>query len=117
MVWVVFCVAMIGKGRGATVLVRYLLRVLTLQQARRLMRILTNAELVKIRRRLPGAPFEIGFWVGSGNTPNRGAQGFGGGPAVTLGAYGNDVGLLSQPEVATEAARRARPRSDRYEES
>jgi len=67
-----------GKHRGVTALVRYPLRLLTLQQARRLMRILTNAELVKIRRRVPGAPFEIGFWVGSGNTPNRAAQGFGG---------------------------------------
>jgi len=33
-----------GKHRGVTALVRYPLRLLTLQQARRLMRILTNAE-------------------------------------------------------------------------
>ena len=64
-----------GKHRGVTALVRYPLRLLTLQQARRLMRILAKAELVKIRRRVPGAPFEIGFWVGSGNTPTRAAQG------------------------------------------
>ncbi len=82
-----------GKHRGVTALVRYPLRLLTLQQARRLMRILTNAELVKLRRRVPGAPFEIGFWVGSGNTPNRAAQGFGGVPAITLAGYANDAGL------------------------
>jgi hypothetical protein len=68
LVFNVFLDRLRGKHRGVTALVRYPLRLLTLQQARRLMRILTNAELVKIRRRVPGAPFEIGFWVGSGNT-------------------------------------------------
>ena len=106
-----------GKHRGVTALVRYPLRLLTLQQARRLMRILTNAELVKIRRRVPGAPFEIGFWVGSGNTPNRAAQGFGGVPAITLAGFANDAGLLNPPEGDTEAARTARRRSDRYKET
>jgi hypothetical protein len=106
-----------GKHRGVTALVRYPLRLLTLQQARRLMRILTNAELVKIRRRVPGAPFEIGFWVGSGNTPNRAAQGFGGVPAVTLAGYPNDTGLLNPPEGDTDAARASRRRSDRYRET
>ena len=105
------------KHRGVTALVRYPLRLLTLQQARRLMRILTNAELVKIRRRVPGAPFEIGFWVGSGNTPNRAAQGFGGVPAVTLAGYANDTGLLNPPEGDTDAARASRRRSDRYRET
>jgi hypothetical protein len=106
-----------GKHRGVTALVRYPLRLLTLQQARRLMRILTNAELVKIRRGVPGAPFEIGFWVGSGNTPNRAAQGFGGVPAITLAGYANDAGLLNPPVADTEAARTARRRSDRYREA
>ena len=94
LVFNVFLDRLRGKHRGVTALVRYPLRLLTLQQARRLMRILTNAELVKLRRRVPGAPFEIGFWVGSGNTPNRAAQGFGGVPAITLAGYANDAGLL-----------------------
>jgi len=106
-----------GKHRGVTALVRYPLRLLTLQQARRLMRILTNAELVKIRRRVPGSPFEIGFWVGSGNTPNRAAQGFGGVPAITLAGYANDTGLLNPPEGDTELARASRRRSERYKET
>jgi hypothetical protein len=117
LVFNVFLDRLRGKHRGVTALVRYPLRLLTLQQARRLMRILTNAELVRIRRRLPGAPFEIGFWVGSGNTPNRVAQGFGGVPAITLAAYANDVGLLNPPTDDTEAARTARRRSERYKET
>ena len=106
-----------GKHRGVTALVRYPLRLLTLQQARRLMRILTNAELVRIQRRVTGAPFEIGFWVGSGNTPNRAAQGFGGVPAITLAGYTDDVGLLNPPQDDTETARASRRRSDRYKEA
>lgn len=106
-----------GKHRGVTALVRYPLRLLTLQQARRLMRILAKAELIKIRRRVPGAPFEIGFWVGSGNTPNRAAQGFGGVPAITLAGYANDVGLLNPPQGDTEADRGVRRRSERYKET
>jgi hypothetical protein len=106
-----------GKHRGVTALVRYPLRLLTLQQARRLMRILAKAELVRIRRRVPGAPFEIGFWVGSGNTPNRAAQGFGGVPAITLAGCANDDGLLSPPQGDTEADRAARRRSERYKET
>lgn len=106
-----------GKQRGITALVRYPLRLLTLQQARRLMRILAKAELVKIQRRVPGAAFEIGFWVGSGNTPNRAAQGFGGVPAITLAGYANDTGLLNPPQGDTEADRTARRRSERYKET
>jgi hypothetical protein len=117
LVFNVFLDRLRGKHRGVTALVRYPLRLLTLQQARRLMRILTNAELVKIRRRVPGAPFEIGFWVGSGNTPNRVAQGFGGVPAITLAGYANDAGMLNPPAGDTDAARAARRRSDRYKEA
>jgi len=106
-----------GKERGVTALVRYPLRLLTLQQARRLMRILARAELVKLRLRIPGAPFEIGFWVGSGNTPNRAAQGFGGVPAITLAAYATDANLLNPPQGDTEAERAARRRSERYQET
>jgi hypothetical protein len=117
LVFNVFLDRLRGKHRGVTALVRYPLRLLTLQQARRLMRILTNAELVRIRRRVPGAPFEIGFWVGSGNTPNRAAQGFGGVPAVTLALYANDTGLLNPPDGDTDAARASRRRADRYRET
>ena len=60
-----------GKTTGITALIRYPLRLLTLQQAQRLLAILMKAELLRRIALIPGQPFEIGFWVGSGNTPNR----------------------------------------------
>lgn len=59
-----------GKERGVTAMIRYPLRLLTLQQAQRLLRILVHAEIIRKREDLGFWPFEIGFWVGSGNTPN-----------------------------------------------
>ena len=60
-----------GKSVGVTALIRYPLRLLTLQQAQRLLSILMRAELLRRSASIGGAPFEIGFWVGSGNTPNK----------------------------------------------
>jgi hypothetical protein len=90
---------------------------LTLQQARRLMRILTQAELVRLRRRIAGAPFEIGFWVGSGNTPNKAAQGFGGVPAVTAVGHDTDDALLMPPQGNSDQAKAAQRKSSRYREA
>jgi hypothetical protein len=106
-----------GKERGVTALVRYPLRLLTLQQARRLTRILVQAELVRLRHGISGWPFEIGFWVGSGNTPNRAAQGFGGVPAVTVAVHADDTALLNPSQAASEAAAKERRRSARYVEA
>jgi len=60
-----------GKNMGVTALIRYPLRLLTLQQAQRLLSILMRAELLRRSVSVDGEPFEIGFWVGSGNTPNK----------------------------------------------
>ena len=60
-----------GKNRGVTGLVRYPLRLLTLQQAQRFLRLLTQAELIRKSENIGTWPFEIGFWVGANNTPNR----------------------------------------------
>ncbi|WP_298724380.1 DEAD/DEAH box helicase [uncultured Ferrovibrio sp.] len=60
-----------GKHRGVSAMIHYPLRLLTLQQAQRLMRLLARAEMIRRRMKLDGAPFEIGFWVGSSNTPNH----------------------------------------------
>jgi hypothetical protein len=60
-----------GKSAGITALIRYPLRLLTLQQAQRLLALLLRAELLRRYATVGGEPFEIGFWVGSGNTPNR----------------------------------------------
>src|SRR5690606_8090545 len=86
-------------------------------QARRLTRVLVQAELVRLRRNIPGWPFEIGFWVGSGNTPNRAAQGFGGVPAVTVAAHEDDSALLNPSDAATEQAKKERRSSARYKEA
>lgn len=60
-----------GKKVGVTALIRYPLRLLTLQQAQRLLAILMRAELLRRSAAVGGSPFEIGFWVGNGNTPNK----------------------------------------------
>jgi hypothetical protein len=59
-----------GKHRGLTAMMHYPLRLLTVQQAQRLARLLARAEIVRRREGLGGSAFEIGFWVGSSNTPN-----------------------------------------------
>ncbi len=60
-----------GKVNGVTAMIRYPLRLLTIQQAQRLMRTLAQAELVRWKHKVAGKPFAIGFWVGSSNTPNQ----------------------------------------------
>lgn len=59
-----------GKERGVSALMRYPLRLLTLQQARRTMRVLAAGEMQRIDRNHPGEPLSLGFWVGNSNTPN-----------------------------------------------
>jgi hypothetical protein len=59
-----------GKEHGVSAMLRYPLRLLTLQQAQRTAKSLAQAELVRRRRKHPGEPFSQGFWVGSSNTPN-----------------------------------------------
>ncbi|MEH2509473.1 Lhr-like helicase [Nitrobacteraceae bacterium AZCC 1564] len=77
LVFALFLDRLRGKSRGVTAMMHYPLRLLTVQQAQRLARLLANAEMVRRREHVGGAPFEIGFWVGSGNTPNatEGRQG------------------------------------------
>ncbi len=59
-----------GKRRGVSAIVRYPLRLLTAQQANRFARILAMAELERRALRIGGDAFQVGFWVGGGNTPN-----------------------------------------------
>lgn len=70
LVFALFLDRLRGKRRGVTAMLHYPLRLLTLQQARRLMLLLAQAEMLRHREKLGGAPYELGFWVGSGNTPN-----------------------------------------------
>ncbi|WP_275100234.1 DEAD/DEAH box helicase family protein [Sedimenticola hydrogenitrophicus] len=60
-----------GKHRGITALIRYPLRLLTIQQAQRCARVLAHAERVRRRYGYVGGSLSIGFWVGSGGSPNR----------------------------------------------
>jgi hypothetical protein len=70
LVFALFLDRLRGKSRGVTAMMHYPLRLLTVQQAQRLARLLAKAEMVRRRENVGGAAFEIGFWVGSGNTPN-----------------------------------------------
>lgn len=70
LVYALFLDRLRGKHRGITAMMHYPLRLLTVQQAQRLARLLARAELVRRSEGVAGSPFEIGFWVGGGNTPN-----------------------------------------------
>ncbi len=77
------------RSAGVSVLMRYTLRLLTLDQLGRAAALICALELE--RRKDPATlgtwPFEIGLWVGSGATPNRlGHQGYSG-PGQDQTAY------------------------------
>ncbi|WP_173819695.1 DEAD/DEAH box helicase [Paraburkholderia piptadeniae] len=68
--FVLFLDRLRGKQRGVSTLMRYPLRLLTLQQARRTFATIGAAEEVRYSRGHFGEPFSLGFWVGGSNTPN-----------------------------------------------
>lgn len=70
LIFVLFLDRLRGKHRGVSALMRYPLRLLTLQQARRTFSTMGAAEEVRHSRGHPGEPFSLGFWVGGSNTPN-----------------------------------------------
>lgn len=70
LVYALFLDRLRGKRRGVTAMMHYPLRLLTVQQAQRLARLLARAEMVRRTEHIEGNPFEIGFWVGGTNTPN-----------------------------------------------
>lgn len=70
LVLVMFIDRLRGKERGVSALMRYPLRLLTLQQARRTFIAMAAAEEVRHSRDHGGQPFSLGFWVGGSNTPN-----------------------------------------------
>lgn len=59
------------KQTGVSALMRYPLRLLTIQQAQRCARVMAYAEMVRKRRGYGGEPLSIGFWVGNSGSPNR----------------------------------------------
>lgn len=60
-----------GKKQGVTALVRYPLRLLTIQQAQRCAQVMAYAEEVRRKKGYGGHPLSIGFWIGSSGSPNR----------------------------------------------
>ncbi|HZR34791.1 MAG TPA: helicase-related protein [Nevskia sp.] len=68
--FVLFLDRLRGKHCGVSALMRYPLRLLTLQQARRTFATMGAAEEIRHTRKHPGEPFSLGFWVGGSNTPN-----------------------------------------------
>lgn len=68
--FVLFVDRLRGKLHGVTSLMRYPLRLLTLQQSRRTFAVMGAAEEIRAERKHPGEPFSLGFWVGGSNTPN-----------------------------------------------
>ena len=60
------------EGAGVSIIMRYTLRLLTLDQLERASRLICALELERQQDNTLGEwPFEIGLWVGAGATPNR----------------------------------------------
>lgn len=70
-VWQAFFDRLRGKAIGTTAFVRFPLRLLAFQQLRRTARVLAVAELLRVREKLGGARFSVGYFVGGTQTPNR----------------------------------------------
>ncbi|WKE65785.1 helicase-related protein [Gallaecimonas kandeliae] len=77
-----------GKAFGVTAMMRYPLRLLTIQQAVRTAKAMAFAETIRIKREYSGEPFSIGFWVGSTGTPNWHSD-----PKIQNIPYLEDVGV------------------------
>lgn len=60
-----------GKDQGVTAMLKYPLRLLSVQQVQRVSNILATAEIIRREKIYGGSPFSLGYFVGEGNTPNR----------------------------------------------
>lgn len=59
------------KECGVTALLKYPLRLLSVQQVQRMANILAQAEIIRVQENLGGERFGLGYFVGEGNTPNK----------------------------------------------
>jgi hypothetical protein len=63
-----------NKDGGVSIFLRYTLRLLTTQQRDRLMRVICACEYLRVTKfkgQMGSSEFSVGFWVGSGVTPNK----------------------------------------------
>jgi len=60
-----------GKDAGVTAVLRFPLRMLSVQQLELVLRLIVACERVRIAHGDPGEPFRLGYWVGRNNTPNK----------------------------------------------
>jgi len=58
------------SGAGVTVLMRYTMRLLTIQQFERAASLMCTAEIMRREESLGDVPISIGLWIGQGATPN-----------------------------------------------
>ena len=56
---------------GVTVIMRYTLRLLTIQQFERATALICACEYMRKKYQIPGEEISIGLWIGSGMTPNH----------------------------------------------
>jgi hypothetical protein len=96
LVFTLFLDRLRGKSLGVTAMLRYPLRLLTVQQAQRASKVLARAEIVRRENGINGEPFSVGFWVGSSNTPNyHGALGV------------SDIPFIEDVDISEEELRRS----------
>lgn len=62
--------SMVNSG-GVTIIMRYTLRLLTIQQFERAAALICACELIRKQKNMGGDEISIGLWVGSGLTPNK----------------------------------------------
>lgn len=60
-----------GKHAGVSSVIRFPLRMLSVQQLERMLRLIAACEMTRDAHADPGEPFRLGYWVGHTNTPNR----------------------------------------------
>ena len=99
-----------GKTKGVTAWLKFPLRMLSVQQLSRVLRILIEAEKIRREELDPsGEPFELGYLVGGSNTPNSLTwssewwPGFETAAAVDSGSY-DDRRLMAECPYCNEEA-------------